>query len=162
MAPTTLRSLRHPFSVLSAAPYLPAECPESTSFCPFFLSISSHSGKGEGTLHTVGPRPWASSALRWERGAWAGQFGERGAGAWDGALGSSPQRALPHTYPGAESGQRAFCSASISRGSGRFTSGAWGLGGAALPSFPSAELPSPAPRPAPAPPAPPPTSRRCW
>lgn len=72
---------------------------------------------------------------------------------------------LPHTHPGAESGQRTLLSASISQWSGRFTSGARGSGRRGPPlSQRSAPLPG-ARRRAPPPPRPrlpPPAAAGNW
>lgn len=82
MAPTTLRSLRHPFSVLSAAPYLPAECPESTSFCPFSypLARTRVRGKEPSTQWALAPGPALHCGGREVPGPGSSGRGERGPG----------------------------------------------------------------------------------
>ena len=162
MVPRFPRGLRHPFPAFSAAP---SSAPHAgvlapATACPFPHPSAHTPGKREGALPTVSPHRWPTSAVRWGRGAWARLVWERGAGARHCAPRSSPPRALPHTHPGAESGQRALSSASISRWSGSFTSGARGSGLRGPPRLPASALPSPEPRPAPAPPAPP-SSRSC-
>lgn len=82
MAPTTLRSLRHPFSVLSAAPYLPAECPESTSFCPFSypLARTRVRGREPSTQWALAPGPALHCGGREVPGPGSSGRGERGPG----------------------------------------------------------------------------------
>lgn len=157
MVPTLPRGLRHASPTFSAAP---SSVPHAgvlapASVCPFPHPSSHSRGKREGALPTVNPHRWPTSAMRWGRGAWARQVWERGAGARHCAPRSSPPRALPHTHPGADSGQRALSLASISRWSGSFTSGARGsrLRGPPLPPLPPrlcAPLPGAPPRPRPA------------
>lgn len=151
-ASTCPNGLRHPFLIVSAAlSLLPSV--QASAGSSLFLHPSAHTlAEGVGVLPSVGPRTWPTSAMRWGRGSCTRQVGETGLESRGRALRPSPLSALPHTYPGAESGQPALGSAAISGWSGRFTSGARGSRRRSPPlTTPrSAPLPCAAPRPRPA------------
>lgn len=98
----------------------------------------------------AGPLPWPTSAIRWGKGVWVRQVGDKGVGARGCALGSSSQRACPilTLEPRAVSGP--FSPHPLASGLAASLPERGALGGAALPS-PSAPLPCRAPGAAPRP-----------
>lgn len=139
----SLRDLRHPFPILFPSPSVSCRQP----VCPPFL------------LHQLTPRVREREPSS-QRAPAPGPPPQCGTGQVEGRGGQGRRPSilapacLTHTHPGTESGHLALHSASISRWSSRFTSGAQGSGRCSPSLLPCAPLPfwapGAAPRPRPA------------